>query len=702
MLLKKKTILNVCFSTIFQWRGVKPLLYSLALSTALVTPAFADTSAPEINTEYLNSLTGPKVTWEAADATGDDIIEINGNYYKYTYRMPDGYTEKNTRLEYSLYPSETDTQSVVFKDIQNSSHGGAIYNNLDYSNKQKIITADFVNNNTNAENYVSGGAIYSDKYRKIDTIIGSFINNYAQSTTSLSSGGAISNNQYTSLGNITGNFINNFAQASFSASGGAIYNENNGTIGNITGSFINNFVSGNYGADGGAINNRYKSSVGDITGDFISNYALAQDQKAFGGAIYNQGTIGDINGNLTDNHALTAGHSSYNKASGGAIYNLRGTINNISSNFTNNSVQSYDEATGGAVFNYTDSYTQSYINSIIGNFIGNYALSETSNAIGGTIYNDGERAYIGDITGDFISNYALAQDQKAFGGAIYNSGIINNIAGGFSNNHAESPDSSTLGGAIFNDGAIVNITGNFIDNYVVGVGRSEGGAINNNGAIGNIVGDFIGNYAESPDSHPSGGAIFNNGAIGNITGNFIGNHAESPDSATIGGAIYNAGTMSLTNSSFYDHYAFIGGAIFNDEGVLNITADNGESIFSGNMADMGIGEFIPNAIFSIGGKIYLNVKNNGFIQFDDTLFGESTTINIYGERTYDFGNITRGIPESDVLEQIELLESYGVTVNKSADGNTYSYYEGGIAEASEELDLPGEGYYYVFSNTILT
>ena len=49
------------------------------------------------------------------------------------------------------------------------------------------------------------------------------------------------------------------------------------------------------------------------------------------------------------------------------------------------------------------------------------------------------------------------------------------------------------------------------------------------------------------------------------------------------------------------------------------------------------------------------------------------------------------------MEQIELLESYGVTVNKSADGNTYSYYEGGIAPASEELDLPGEGYYYVFS-----
>ena len=69
-------------------------LGTLFLIIGSVCPVFADTT-PEISVEYLNSLTGPKVTWENATSTDSDVIFINGKYYKYTYHKPENYTEAN-------------------------------------------------------------------------------------------------------------------------------------------------------------------------------------------------------------------------------------------------------------------------------------------------------------------------------------------------------------------------------------------------------------------------------------------------------------------------------------------------------------------------------------------------------------------------------------------------------------------------------
>ena len=286
-------------------------------------------------------------------------------------------------------------------------------------------------------------------------------------------------------------------------------------------------------------------------------------------------------------------------------------------------------AEGGAIYNYKGT-----IGDITCDFIGNYTKSETRDALGGAIYN--EQGTIGDITGDFIGNY-VASSFSATGGAIYNL-----------------------------EGTIGDITGDFIGNYAVAKESAGGGAIVNVGTIGNITGDFIGNYAFGDTA--AGGVIYNAGTIGNITGDFIGNYAKSENGIAMGGAIWNIGIIGtvnqdtgeitygeIKNSSFINNYAestngtAIGGAIFSTS-HLNITADNAQSVFSGNKTiSNGIEE--QNAIGMYGycvkqndkyvfvdpltgtqsdknpASLTLKAVNNGVIVFDDTIRGGGLDMN---------------------------------------------------------------------------
>ena len=98
-------------------QSIKLFGTTLLLSAFIVIPAFAETTTPEINSEYLNSLTSPKVTWVEASSSDTDIVLINGAYYKYTYHQPDSYTETNTRFDPN---TNANTQSVVFEKIANT------------------------------------------------------------------------------------------------------------------------------------------------------------------------------------------------------------------------------------------------------------------------------------------------------------------------------------------------------------------------------------------------------------------------------------------------------------------------------------------------------------------------------------------------------------------------------------------------------
>ncbi len=336
--------------------------------------------------------------------------------------------------------------------------------------------------------------------------------------------------------------------------------------------------------------------------------------------------------------------------SGGAIYidSTDANIDSINADFVGNNVfnaqgtQKLSE--GGAIY-----LNGGKIDVISGTFLGNYASNYTSSYEGagaGAIYNGGS---INNISGIFISNY-VSSDNGVAGGAILNNnkGTINNISGIFISNYAYSLDSRAMGGAIYNDAYIQNayiqkIAGNFIANYTFSRQTSSGGAIANLAIIDSINASFIGNSATS-NFAAFGGAVYNVNTIGDITGNFIGNSVYTAPVSTLppfrafGGAIYNEGTIGnkdesgnlvggIINSSFINNFARVdnytanGGAIYT-KADLNIIADNGYSVFSGNYVYDKNGRR-PEAIYvsSKSNTLKLESKNNGIIHFDDQING---------------------------------------------------------------------------------
>ena len=445
-------------------------------------------------------------------------------------------------------------------------------------------------------------------------------------------------------GDVDADFIGSKIEASSKAYGGAIYN--NGTIGNITSDFINNYAQGTY-ALGGAIYN-WNGTIGDIIGDFIGNYA--QGSWADGGAIYNYGTIGNITGDFIGNYAKSSSSEAY----GGAIYN------------------------------------SSKIGNITGDFIGNYAQA-SSWTYGGAIYNYGT---IGNITGDFINNYIQAS--WGYGGAINNCGgydsptKIGNITGDFIGNYAKStdtssPSSSANGGAIYNeyDSEIGNITGDFIGNYVqASSSRAYGGAIYNSGAIyndgngstiGNITGDFIGNYAQA-SSWAYGGAIYNYNysTIGNITGDFIGNYAQASSSSARGGAICNDYNSTIGNitGDFIGNYAqsssssAAGGAIFNVGGTISNIIN---SSFTDNYAQSASGTAQGGAIWS--NRDILITADNGTSLFDGNYVSNDGGISKKYEAVYMNGaNLNLSAVNKGTITFNDGIDGVNYNVNVKGDG----------------------------------
>ena len=126
--------------------------------------------------------------------------------------------------------------------------------------------------------------------------------------------------------------------------------------------------------------------------------------------------------------------SSSSAANGGAIYNNRGTIGNITGDFIGNYASGEALVAGGAIAQETGA-----INNIEGNFIGNYASSSSGYAIGGAIANligyigtpDEQNQTIieGEIkNSSFINNYAESKTGNAAGGAIFSANNINIVA----------------------------------------------------------------------------------------------------------------------------------------------------------------------------------------------------------------------------------------------------------------------------------
>lgn len=580
------------------------------------------------------TMTEVKANSDGSKPDGDNIItkydydkttgSLSPLYYEINYQTqfgnPDGDTtltfgrveyQQNgyTNYKWELNP-ENPTRTITYKYNQGDTIDGSITNDSTSAN----IARDFVN--TDGRDPL----ILNNENATISNITGNFIANTSDSTYTY-----LGNGQYDYIGgklidnkghidNIKGTFAIN---KTYNA---VINNNENATINKIEGLFVNNEVA-THSDSVSTINNA--GIIKSIFADFIQDDNGSNSYSAF---ITNlqSGEIEDIIGDfIVQNNALTG------------ISN-RGKINNIKANFIGNTKIS----NGGSIDKIEGTFT---------NGKGSNSYYSYSNAM---LNNSG---LIKLILADFIANQ---------GGGIANIyGGITDIIGTFVDNGVQRTgdyaESSAFGGAIYNEESyydpmygecfsfIDNITATFSHNGMVVAknGNAQGGAIFNGGTINSITDSFFyNNYVESKNGAAQGGAIFNTYHEG---------HSDYLKAGVIG---------KIQNTSFIENYAKSesgtaqGGAIWSNRD-LNIIADNGESVFSGNYVQNG-DKKDPQAIFvtnMIENKylgyshskwfyqnephktaVTLNSINNGKIIFNDKITGETTKtpVNKYYE-TWD-------------------------------------------------------------------
>lgn len=537
------------------------------------------------------TMTEVKANEDGSKPDGDNII-TQYDYDKTTGSLSPLYYEINYQTQFGNPDGDT---TLTFGKVEYQQYGYTKYKwELNPQNPTSTIT-------------------YT--YNQGDTIDGSITNdstsaNIARDFVNNTNWTLISNKKNATISNITGNFIANDLSSS---KGQLIYN--NGHIDNIKGTFAinkayNGLIYNNENAtidkieglffDNGGYAVRNSGIIKSILADFINDYN--------DGGIYNDGgTITNIVGDFIGSR-LNNGYS--------------GTIDKIEGTFTNNKEGSQDN--DAAIYNHSySSSNQTLIKLILADFIANQGRG-ISNIYGG----------ITDIISSFIGNSISLNTnyyhRTAKGGAIFNAddfdsssehvSYIGNITGRFLNNYASAIDNTQYSGEIY-------------------IGSAEGGAIYNTGRIDSITNShFQNNYAEAKGSGDAfGGAIYNNtwdgisskmielSGIGKIQNtSFIGNYAKSQSGTAQGGAIW----------SNVD---------------LNIVADNGESLFSGNYVQVGDKKdpqaiFVTNMIekkdleYNRGYQFYqnephkttvtLNSINNGKIIFNDKITGDTKKIPI--------------------------------------------------------------------------
>ncbi|MCE7698618.1 MAG: hypothetical protein K8E24_007205 [Methanobacterium paludis] len=293
-------------------------------------------------------------------------------------------------------------------------------------------------------------------------------------------------------GTVTANGIIYIAQGTYNESGINI-NKNMAIIGENEQNTI---------IDGRQIGDPIFSIVPGVTVT-ISNLTLTNNVAAYGGAIYNDGS-------LTVTNSTFKGNSAYNDdqiCGGGAIYN-DGSLTVTNSTFEGNIADNYYlRCWGGAIFN--DNGILMVTNST---FEGNIALGD-----GGAICNDGSLTVHNST---FNGNSAYAD-----GGAIVNFGSLTVTDSTLENNSAALGE----GGAIFNRGGSLTVTNLTLKNNTQGMG----GAINYGLSL-----------TPNPPSYPSLNVTIskppNNGnsSTGNTTTN---NNSTTMNAATQTVAMQNTG-----------------------------------------------------------------------------------------------------------------------------------------------------------------
>ena len=259
-----------------------------------------------------------------------------------------------------------------------------------------------ISNSINGQGNAFVGIGYTlDENNKIvsvkDAILGTYKNNYVQSTELSANGGVIANyvesskeNDIARIGNIKANFSGNYV----------VSNKNNAYGGVISNFYVKS-------------QNDYKNAIIDsINGTFENNYAKTEStdvsKGAFGGAISNTATLKAINNSTFKNNYAISNNGS--NALGGAIYTTQDLTINANNSGSTEFTGNYVSTDGGVTKNYEA------IN------VGASGKTLTLNATtGGTIllndYINGVSGYNVLLTGDDKGTIKLYNNADIKGGA---------------------------------------------------------------------------------------------------------------------------------------------------------------------------------------------------------------------------------------------------------------------------------------------
>ena len=398
---------------------------------------------------------------------------------------------KNSIFQNNIVTGKNAQGGSLFSGNYTNNSSSVIFNKAEFYNNKSISTSGLARGGaiwSKQELIFNGEAIFG-KYEKDDD--GNYLfdentdlitkGNLSISETGLANSGALfiespnSNTQalietqrFVSF-NKAASFIGNIADGKTTATGGAIQNQ-----GSDVRDTLDQIV--NYGL------------IFKDTAKFELNKTISRTDYSRGGAIYNTGTL------KFQNHVSFGGYLT-NK-SNDFVLNSNGEKISIGNSAyakeyqDSNGLLTSGSAEGGAL--YTTSSSVTVVNSA--DFIGNKVISDKNNGNGGGIYNEGKIIFQSDA--DFIDNKVIAKTTAKGGAIHNGvDGLITFNNSYFLNNSAQSESGEAEGGAIYNEGTLTfngeNIfennktNGKLNDIHNVGSILVKGSLTTNGGVTGN-------------------------------------------------------------------------------------------------------------------------------------------------------------------------------------------------------------------------
>ncbi len=628
---------------------------------------------------------------------------------------------------YNAEGASLEVQHTTFENNFSTYDSGYAYGTIFNEGTLTVRSSNFLNNSMG-----SGGAIYNEG---IATIYDStFTNNSANGL-----GGALTNASGATLTVYNSSFDGNSAEGASAAINSAF----GGNL-NIIGSTIQNHTtisdidSGNYDRDnGGAIyfyGQQYHWDNGVYVETIPSGHLYIQDSQFLdntvsrgGGAIYNagyatiintifDGNVASVEQDLIANDAATAGaFYDYNQTdmptiirdskflnntaySAGAIYHPTGHLIIDNTLFDNNkaiAVGSAGALQNGGANSYLDITNSTFSNNYAGHGGGIFHQSKNAMNITNTVF-DGNiaesfggafYAYTHEIVkgqaNTAVQNYTnvtsstFQNNNAGRGGAIYALSKVDVIDSLFENNTADGGGAIYVGSDNYYSGIVTVNNSSFIGNSA-----GNGGAISNTGTLTITDSIFKKNIGAS------GSAIFSNGDVNiynSVFTNNISTYSTDYTYATGTGVIDGNGTINVFNSLIINNYHSsnntndYSGAI-TGRGTVNIIANNGVSMFSGNVSSGNSSSLFVRS----NSEMSLFAGNNGTITINDAItLNSGSYLNINKENNQDFAN-------DGIVEINDEVNHVGGAYNSEFHVNLYN---GTLkfGSATVNYDINGDG-----------